>query len=153
MRHRLLYLLLCWPFAATAQEHVLTLQRAIEQALHDSPQVNASVATLEGAQAVAPSAGRLPDPELVVGVDNLPVDTPDRFSFTNDFMTMRKIGVMQSSRAARSGVCRASEPSARSALRKASFARAEFETSLAVRRRGSRAPWPSSHSHTRDTLA
>ena len=54
------------------------------------------MAMLEGAQAVAPSAGRLPDPELVTGVDNLPIDTADRFSFTRDFMTMRKIGVMQS---------------------------------------------------------
>jgi outer membrane protein TolC len=78
-----------------AQE-TLTLESAIEQALRNSPQVTASTATLEGARALAPSAGRLPDPELVVGVDNLPIDTEDRFSFTDDFMTMRKIGVMQS---------------------------------------------------------
>jgi len=83
------------PFTASAQDQVLTLERAIDRALQDSPQVNASAATLEGAQAAAPSAGRLPDPELVAGVDNLPVDTAERFSFTDDFMTMRKIGVMQ----------------------------------------------------------
>jgi cobalt-zinc-cadmium efflux system outer membrane protein len=29
-------------------------------------------------------------------VDNLPIDGEDQFSFTSDFMTMRKIGVMQS---------------------------------------------------------
>src|SRR4029453_18638804 len=48
------------------------------------------------AEAGAPSAGRLPDPELVTGVENWPIDTADRYSFTRDFMTMREIGVMQS---------------------------------------------------------
>ena len=81
--------------AARAQSP-LSLEEAIDQALSDSPQVNASSAMLEAAQAIAPSAGRLPDPELVTGIDNLPIDTTDRFSLTRDFMTMRKIGVMQS---------------------------------------------------------
>ena len=74
----------------------LTLNEAVERALQEAPQVAASAAMLDAAQAVAPSAGRLPDPELITGVDNLPIDTADRFSFTRDFMTMRKIGVMQS---------------------------------------------------------
>jgi outer membrane protein TolC len=37
----------------------------------------------------------LPDPALIVGIDNLPVNGPDAYSTTRDFMTMRKIGVMQ----------------------------------------------------------
>jgi outer membrane protein TolC len=37
----------------------------------------------------------LPDPELVVGIDNLPVNGSDAYSTTSDFMTMRKVGVMQ----------------------------------------------------------
>jgi outer membrane protein TolC len=41
------------------------------------------------------SAGQLPDPVLRLGVDNLPVTGPDSYSLTNDFMTMRRIGVMQ----------------------------------------------------------
>jgi outer membrane protein TolC len=90
------WLVLCWPLGACAQEPSLTLEAAIEKALREAPQVAASTAMLEGAQAVAPSAGRLPDPELATGFDNLPINTPDRFSFTRDFMTMRKIGVMQS---------------------------------------------------------
>ncbi|MES2402255.1 MAG: TolC family protein, partial [Pseudomonadota bacterium] len=44
-------------------------------------------------QAVA--AGQLPDPVLKLGIDNLPANGPDRFSLTRDFMTMRRIGVMQ----------------------------------------------------------
>jgi outer membrane protein TolC len=96
MWSRTLVLVLLWPIAASAQDSPLTLERAIDLAVREAPQTAASVAMLEGAQAIAPSAGRLPDPELVTGVDNLPVDSADRFSFTRDFMTMRKIGVMQS---------------------------------------------------------
>ncbi len=41
------------------------------------------------------AAGQLPDPVLKLGVDNLPVDGADRYSIGRDFMTMRRIGVMQ----------------------------------------------------------
>jgi len=37
----------------------------------------------------------LPDPVLKVGIDNLPVTGRDRGSLNNDFMTMRRVGVMQ----------------------------------------------------------
>ena len=65
-----------------AQTEPLSLDEAIDQALDETPQLAASVATLEAAEAVAPSAGRLPDPELVAAVDNLPINTDERFSFT-----------------------------------------------------------------------
>jgi outer membrane protein TolC len=93
--NRIVMLVLLCPFAAAADEGPLSLEDAVDKALQEAPQVAASAATLEGAIAVAPSAGRLPDPELVTGVDNLPVTTADRYSLTRDFMTMRKIGVMQ----------------------------------------------------------
>jgi cobalt-zinc-cadmium efflux system outer membrane protein len=86
-----------WSTAVLAADNEpLSLTEAIDHALGESPDVTAREAAVEAAQAGAPSAGRLPDPELVTGVDNLPIDTADRFSFTRDFMTMRKIGVMQS---------------------------------------------------------
>jgi outer membrane protein TolC len=44
---------------------------------------------------MAVAAGQLPDPVLKAGVDNLPVNGPDRLSLTSDFMTQRRIGVMQ----------------------------------------------------------
>jgi outer membrane protein TolC len=44
---------------------------------------------------MAVSAGQLPDPVLRFGIDNLPVNGPDQFSVGNDFMTQRRIGVMQ----------------------------------------------------------
>ena len=42
-------------------------------------------------QAIAP-AGALPDPQLVAGVDNLPVNGSDPFSLTHDFMTFWVFG-------------------------------------------------------------
>src|SRR5437016_1166544 len=44
---------------------------------------------------MAVAAGQLPDPVATLGINNLPIDTSDRFSLTRDFMTMRSVGVMQ----------------------------------------------------------
>jgi outer membrane protein, heavy metal efflux system len=94
--NRIVLLVLLCPFTAAAEDGPLSLEDAVDKALQEAPQVAASAATLEAAGAVAPSAGRLPDPELVTGVDNLPINSAERYSLTRDFMTMRKIGVMQS---------------------------------------------------------
>ncbi len=73
----------------------LSLAEAQRLAASDAPQLNAQAAALRAMQQSAISAGQQADPKLIIGVDNLPVDTSDRFSFTRDFMTMRKIGFMQ----------------------------------------------------------
>jgi outer membrane protein TolC len=93
--HRPLLSLLCTlPLAVHAAEP-LSLEEAVARALQIAPQVSARSANLEAMQALTTSAGRLPDPQLVVGVDNLPVTGPDAYSTSSDFMTMRKVGVMQ----------------------------------------------------------
>jgi cobalt-zinc-cadmium efflux system outer membrane protein len=93
--HRLLLLMLgALPLCAGAEDP-LSLDAAVERALETAPQVGARTANLEAMQALVVSAGRLPDPELVVGLDNLPVNGSDAYSTTRDFMTMRKAGVMQ----------------------------------------------------------
>ncbi len=93
--HRSLLSLLCaLPLTAHAGEP-LSLEEAVGRALQSAPQVSARTANLEAMQSLATGAGHLPDPELVVGVDNLPVTGPDAYSTTSDFMTMRKVGVMQ----------------------------------------------------------
>jgi outer membrane protein, heavy metal efflux system len=74
---------------------LLSLTEAQRLAATDAPQVDAQAAALRAAEQSTISAGEQADPKLIVGVDNLPVDTSDRFSLTRDFMTMRKIGVMQ----------------------------------------------------------
>jgi outer membrane protein TolC len=73
----------------------LSLEAAVERALEIAPQVGAGTANVEGMQASAISAGRLPDPQVIVGIDNLPVTGADAYSTTADFMTMRKAGLMQ----------------------------------------------------------
>jgi outer membrane protein, heavy metal efflux system len=81
---------------ATAADTPLTLDNAVVIAINSAPQLQAQRATIEGAQAALIGAGRLPDPALVAGVENLPSNGIDSWSFERDFMTMRKIGLMQS---------------------------------------------------------
>lgn len=81
--------------ALGADDTALSLDAAVDQALQRAPEVLGGTAGVEAAQSMAVSAGRLPDPALVLGIDNLPVNGPDAYSTTRDFMTMRKIGVMQ----------------------------------------------------------
>ncbi|MGF6329304.1 hypothetical protein ABH909_002182 [Pseudomonas sp. BS3782 TE3695] len=35
----------------------------------------------------------LPDPKLLLGVQNYPIGSQDRWSFDQDFMTMQMVGV------------------------------------------------------------
>ena len=95
-RSRMPWLLMVVAVTAHAADGALTLEEAVALAVRTAPQVAAKQAVIEGAQAMTANAGRLPDPELVAGVDNLPTNGPDAYSFGNDFMTMRKVGVMQS---------------------------------------------------------
>lgn len=79
-----------------AADSLLSLDNAVAIAIHSAPQVQAQQAAIDAAQAAAVGAGRLPDPALVAGVENLPTNGVDAWSFERDFMTMRKIGVSQS---------------------------------------------------------
>jgi outer membrane protein TolC len=78
--------------AATA---ALTLEEAQARALERSRSLPAQDASIAAARELAHAAGRLPDPVLRAGIDNLPISGADRFSIGADFMTMRRIGVMQ----------------------------------------------------------
>ncbi|MGH8130823.1 MAG: TolC family protein, partial [Steroidobacteraceae bacterium] len=93
--HFCLLLLLANPMAAAAAGPALPLDEAVERALQSAPQVAARTEGASALRELAVSAGRLPDPALMVGVENLPVDGPDAWSTTADFMTMRGVGLMQ----------------------------------------------------------
>jgi outer membrane protein TolC len=80
---------------AAAALEPLTLPEAQRLALGRSQQIAANEAASAAARGMATVAGQLPDPVLKFGIDNLPVNGPDRFSLSRDFMTMRRIGVMQ----------------------------------------------------------
>lgn len=72
-----------------------TLIEAQRIAVDRSPQLVAQGALTAAAREQAVAAGQLPDPVLKFGIDNLPANGSDRGSLTRDFMTMRRIGVMQ----------------------------------------------------------
>ena len=78
-----------------ALEGPLTLAEAQRRAVEHSRQIPAQDAAIAASRNMAVAAGQLPDPVLRFGIDNLPIDGPDQFSLTRDFMTMRRIGVMQ----------------------------------------------------------
>jgi outer membrane protein TolC len=80
---------------AQAQSPPLTLEQALQLAEQRSRQLPAQEASAAAAREMAVAAGRLPDPSLKFGLNNLPIDGPDAWSTTSDFMTMRSIGLMQ----------------------------------------------------------
>ena len=73
----------------------LSLDQALRLAQDRSQQLPARDAAAAASRDMAVVAGQRPDPVLKASITNLPVDGPDRFSLTRDFMTMRSIGVMQ----------------------------------------------------------
>lgn len=75
--------------------YALTYQAAIDAALTQAPQIQAQQNEVLANQSSEVSSGRLPDPNLVLGIDNLPISGQERFSTTADFMTMKKVGIMQ----------------------------------------------------------
>ena len=75
--------------------HALTFDEALRLAETHAPQLKASEESLAAARSLQVPAGALPDPTLVLGVDNLPIEGADRYSLTRDAMTMQRIGLMQ----------------------------------------------------------
>lgn len=73
----------------------LTFARALDLALRETPALRADAAQLDAARQAVLPAGELPDPRLALGLDNLPINGPDRYGFGDDFMTMRRVGLMQ----------------------------------------------------------
>ena len=83
------------PLWAATPGAPLSLQEAQQLAVGRSGQLVAQDAAARAARDMAVAAGQLPDPVLRLGIDSLPVNGPDRLSLTRDFMTMRRIGLMQ----------------------------------------------------------
>ena len=83
------------PAWAGTPDEPLSLREALALAAARSQQLVASRASTAASRNVAIAAGQLPDPVLKFGVDNLPLNGADRLSLSRDFMTMRRIGVMQ----------------------------------------------------------
>jgi outer membrane protein TolC len=73
----------------------LTLDEALRLAAERSQHLIAQAAAATSAREMAVAAGQPPDAVLTAGINNLPINGPDHFSLTRDFMTMRSIGLMR----------------------------------------------------------
>jgi outer membrane protein TolC len=73
----------------------LTLDDALRIAESRSAQLAAQKASAAAAAALIPAAGQNPDPKLVAGIENVPVEGGNAWSLNADLMTMRRVGVMQ----------------------------------------------------------
>lgn len=87
--HTLFALLAFASAAAHAQQAPLTLDAALQSATDRSAAMQAAQSSVRASSEAVISAGQLPDPMLKAGVDNLPVNGPQRFTIGQDFMTMR----------------------------------------------------------------
>ncbi|WP_439673216.1 Cobalt-zinc-cadmium resistance outer membrane porin (plasmid) [Cupriavidus necator] len=100
---RLTLALLCAPAIGLAVPHAaaaqsapsLSLEETVALATTHAGDAESSRGAVEAAVQMAVAAGQLPDPVLKLGLNNVPVNGPDQFSLSRDFMTMRSISVMQ----------------------------------------------------------
>ena len=129
---------LCAAFASVSSQaqQGLTLDQALRAAQGRSRQLVAQDSAASASREMAIAAGQRPDPTLKAGINNLPINGPDRFSLTRDFMTMRSIGVAQE-------ITRSDKLTARSARfdREAEAAEAARAVALADLRRDTAKAW------------
>jgi cobalt-zinc-cadmium efflux system outer membrane protein len=111
--------------AGSARAEALTFDAALRIAIQSSPDIAEQAASVEAARSASIAAGRLPDPKLAVGIENLPVTGAEQWSLTRDFMTMRKVGLMQD-------IPNGAKRAAQSDAATAAVARAEAERRLSV---------------------
>lgn len=123
-------------WATAVHADPLTLDAALRLAEVRSRQLPAQDASASAFRQMAVAAGQRPDPLLKAGVNSLPINGPDRFSLTRDFMTDRSVSVMQE-------LTRRSKLEARSARfeREAEVARASRDLALANLQRDTAIAW------------
>ncbi|UAW97232.1 TolC family protein [Halopseudomonas nanhaiensis] len=73
----------------------LTLEQALQLAEAEAPALQAQRANLTAARSAAIPAGELPDPQLRLGLQNLPIEGDDRWQMGAEPMSMQMLGLMQ----------------------------------------------------------
>lgn len=101
----------------------LTFSVALQLAEQNTPILQARAMAVKAADFALQPAAELPDPQLVLGLNNVPATGPDRGHLGQDFMTMQRIGIMQN-------VPNRSKRKARVALAKAQVVEAEAELTI-----------------------
>lgn len=92
---RLPFLLVCIGVTTSSWCAPLGFRSAMERAVSQAPELAALDTGIGAAQAETIAAGRLPEPRLLLGIDNLPVEGRDAWHLSRDEMTMRSVGLMQ----------------------------------------------------------
>jgi outer membrane protein, heavy metal efflux system len=108
-----------------ARSEPIAFDTALQIATRSSPDIAQQSASVDAARSASIAAGRLPDPKLAVGIENLPVTGPQQWSPTRDFMTMRKIGLMQD-------IPNRAKRAAESAVASAAIATAEAQRRISI---------------------
>ena len=111
--------------AGLAGAEPLSFDAALRIASRSSPDIAVQTTSVEAARSASMAAGRLPDPKLAVGIENLPATGAEQWSLTRDFMTMRKVGLMQD-------VPNGAKREARAAAANAAVAQAEAERLVSI---------------------
>lgn len=83
------------PAHADPSTAALPLAEAERLAVTRQPLLEAQRATVRAARERSVAMRQLPDPMLIAGVQNLPVNGDDRYSLSADSMTMTGVGLMQ----------------------------------------------------------
>jgi len=78
-----------------AQDAAVTLDAALQAAAERNTTIQAAQASVDASADAALRAGQLPNPTLMAGVDNLPVNGSRAFTIGQDILTMRRIGIEQ----------------------------------------------------------
>lgn len=117
-------LIFCLLSIGIARADDLSFSTALQLAEHNAPLLAAEADKIEAARAAAIPAAALPDPKLLLGVDNVPIEGSDRYSLDSDSMTMQKIGVIQE-------FTNADKRHARADIANAALARAQAEQVIA----------------------
>ncbi len=125
----------CVSAKPNAEYAALSFTAALAQAERNAPQLLADAQRVQAAELSMLPAGALPDPKMIVGVDNLLIEGPSRFEAGGDFMTMRRIGLMQEFPNRAKRVARTAQAQAQIALaqaqRKISQQSVQLSTALA----------------------
>src|SRR5437867_1104027 len=123
-------------FPVVGAEAPLPLADAQRRAVERSRALAAQDSAVTASREMAVAAGQLPDPVATLGVNNLPINGPDAFSLTRDFMTMRSVGAMQEFTRAEKREARAERFE-----REAEKSLAEKDVSLAAIQRNTALAW------------
>ncbi len=83
------------PGASLAAEPALALRDAQRLAIDRSRSLAGQRLAIAASRDMAVAAGQFPDPVVTLGIENVPAEGSDKFSLTRDFMTMKRVAVMQ----------------------------------------------------------